>query len=214
MEKNREKILSSSTDEHCKVRRVLDRLLTHSALEDEAWEVHVINDPSISAFVLPGGKVFVHRGMLDLCAREDELAVVLGHEIAHNVVRHASERLSRSLILTPVVLFGWLASGIDEDLVQLAIDVAFQLPHSRAHEKEADRFGLLLTAQSGYDPSAALDLWSRWEALEADDIASFLRTHPSHHDRLTQFYHCLGKARRKRLSSTLERKSRNLRYVY
>lgn len=207
MEKNRGSIFSAASDEHYKVRRVLDRLLFHSSLEDEAWEVHVIDNPSISAFVLPGGKVFVNRGMLDLCEREDELAVVLGHEIAHNMDRHASERLSRSLILNVAVLVGWLASGMDEDLVQLAIDAAFLLPHSRAHEREADHFGLLLTAQSGYDPSAALDLWSRWEALEADDIAPFLRTHPSHHDRLIQFYHCLGKARRKRLSSTLERMS-------
>lgn len=203
MKRNHDRILPQSSEEHIRVQCVLNRLTTHRHVPDEIWEVHVIDEPEIGACSLPGGKVFMNSGMADLCKRNDELAVVLGHEIAHDIVNHSSERLSRWVLLLPFVIVGSLASGLDEDLVQLAIDVAFKLPHDRAHEVEADRLGLTLMAESGYDPSAALDMWSRWNLHDQDYVPPFLRSHPSHYDRLTQFYRWSMDTRRKRLSSDL-----------
>lgn len=201
LKKNHDKMLPRSSEEHARVQRVLYRLTAHRHVANEIWEIHVIDDPEVAACSIPGGKVFVNQGMLDLCKRDDELAVVLGHEIAHGIVGHSSERLSRWAVLIPFVVLGSLLSGIDEDLVQLGIDVAFKLPHERAHEVEADKLGLSIMAESGYDPSAALALWSRWESQDQDYIPPFLRTHPSHHDRLTQFHRWHKDACVKRLSS-------------
>lgn len=165
----------------------------------------MIDDPEIAASSIPGNKVFVNQGMLDLCKRDDELAVILGHEIAHGVVRHSSERISRWAVLIPFIFLGSLLSGIDEDLVGLAVHVAFTLPYERSHEVEADRLGLTIMAESGYDPLAALDLWSRWNAEDQTYIPSYLRTHPSHHDRLTQFYGWHKDACRNRLRANCTR---------
>jgi len=83
------------------VQKVLDRLIPHSGLgtEKNSWEVHVIADEQKNAFVIPGGKVFVFSGILDVCQGEDGLAAVLGHEIAHNVAHHAAEKMSQSGII-------------------------------------------------------------------------------------------------------------------
>ena len=201
MEQHSDKILPPSTKEHRTVRYVFDQLVPHSGLRDNAWDIHVIDEPNTSAYVLPGGKVFVYRGMLDLCARNDELAVVLGHEIAHNVAHHTSESLSRGLIIIPIFIISCLASGMNPDLVNLGTDVAFRLPGSRAQEVEADYLGLQIMAESGFDPSAALDLWARWEFLdEFKNTPEYLRTHPSHHNRLENINSWLLQAREKRKS--------------
>ncbi|KAK3698976.1 metalloendopeptidase [Vermiconidia calcicola] len=201
LEEYSENLLAESSPEHSTVRRVLDRLVQCTSLPEVDWDVRVVDTPERSAFVLPGGKVFVHRGVLDLCTRDDELAIVLSHEIAHVTAHHSSESVSRRLIWIPIYLLSCLASGIKPDLVELAVDVAFWLPGSRAQEREADYIGLLFMAESGYDPTAALDLWNRWEQLDEDGLREpdFMRTHPSHHDRLRQISEWLSDARRGRL---------------
>ena len=188
MYRKADRLLEEDSNEHRRVQRVLDHLVPHADLPNETWEAHVIDDPDIQAYALPTGKVFVTTGMLNLCTREDELAIMLGHEMAHLTCHHSSERLSRWLVVSPLVVIGSLASGMNEGLVELGISVAFTLPHSRAHESEADRLGLLLAAKSGYDASAAVDLWSKWDAVEPVSIPQYLSTHPSHYNRLTQFH--------------------------
>ena len=204
LEEHSENIFPESTDEHLRVKRVFGRLIPHSGLDLDSWTVHVVNDPELGAFVLPNGQVFVYSGMLDFCNRDDELAVVLGHEIAHVLTHHVAERVSRVIALVPVAGISALTSGIDFDLVDLAVDVAFRYPHMRQHEVEADYLGLLVTARSGYDPHAALDLWTRWEEVEDYTGPSFLRTHPSHHDRLTRMVGWLSQARVERLVRDVE----------
>ncbi|KAK3699033.1 metalloendopeptidase [Vermiconidia calcicola] len=201
LEEYGESLLSESSPEHTTVRRVLDRLILCTSLPGVDWDVRVVDTRERSAFVLPGGKVFVHRGVLDLCTCDDELAVILSHEIAHIIAHHSSESVSRRLIQIPLYLLSCLASGIKPDLVELAVDVAFWLPGSRAQEREADYMGLLFMAESGYDPTAALDLWTRWEQLDGDGLREpdFMRTHPRHHNRLRQISEWLFDARRGRL---------------
>ena len=201
LEKYHDKLFPETSEEHHTVKRILDRLIPHSGLADAEWDINVVNSPELSAFVIPGGKVFVHHGLLDLCTREDELAVVLGHEISHHVAHHMSESISRYLIWIPIYLISCLTTGMDPDLVELGVDVAFYLPGSRNQEREADYMGLLIAAESGYDPAAALDLWARWERVDKDEVQAprFLRTHPSHHSRLDQINGWLVNARKNRL---------------
>ncbi|MCJ1352671.1 MAG: hypothetical protein MMC33_002655 [Icmadophila ericetorum] len=184
------------------VRKVLDRLIPASGLENEAWEVHVINAPNeMNAFVVPGGKVFVFSGLLGICETEEGLATVLGHEIAHNVAHHAAENYSRISIVLPLA---WLASYMFDFSGQLAymvLDYAYSKPGSRRQESEADRIGLMMMAQSCYNPEEAVHLWQRMEKAEKVKIPQFLSTHPSSHNRIGQIKAWLPEAEQKRADS-------------
>nr|POF17116.1 mitochondrial metalloendopeptidase oma1 [Quercus suber] len=188
------RIMGPHTYEHRLVQRVLDRLIPHSGLENEQWEIHVIDADDKNAFVIPGGKVFVFRGILEICAGEDGLAAVLGHEIAHNVAHHAAERISQGCIFAPLALLGALALQVDPQLLQMGISLAFTLPGSRTNESEADYIGLLMMAASCYDPAAAMGLWARMEAAEKNAPPQFLSTHPSNHNRLEKIREWLPQA--------------------
>ena len=183
------------------VQRVLNRLIPHSGLEDEQWEVHVINDPMKNAFVIPGGKVFVFSGILDICQDDDGLAAVLGHEIAHNVAHRAAERMSKSNILLGVVMAGFLLIGVDPGIGNLLTEFAFTRPGSRSQESEADYIGLLMMSESCYRPGAAMDLWARMEEEEKNAPPQFISTHPSNHNRLEKIRQWLPEAEAKRDSS-------------
>lgn len=129
-------ILSPMHPQHRMVQRVIDRLIPHSGLPDDAnnWEVHVIKDDQKNAFVIPGGKVFVFSGILNVCQGEDGLAAVLGHEIAHNVAHHAAERMSSTVSLLPIAVIAGLVLGLGDVLPRLAVDLAFLRPGSRNQE--------------------------------------------------------------------------------
>ena len=131
------KILPQAHPKHQMVQRVLDRLIPHSGLPSEknAWVVHVIDDETMNAFVIPGGKVFVFSGILDVCQGDAGLAAVLGHEIAHNLAHHAAEKMSQSSILMLVAYVASYALGIgDVGLANLLVDIGFSRPHGRKQE--------------------------------------------------------------------------------
>ena len=194
-------LLPPESKEHQMVQRVMDRLIPHSGLSGEEWEIHVIDDDMKNAFVIPGGKVFVFRGILDICQGDDGLAAVLGHEIAHNVCHHAAERVSQTVILLPLGIVAVIAGGADPTLVRFATNLAFTLPGSRRQEEEADHIGLLMMAESCYDPSAAIGLWARMEKEEQYAPPQFLSTHPSSHNRMEKIRTWLPEAEVKRESS-------------
>lgn len=183
------------------VQRVLNRLIPHSGLEGEDWEVHVIEDPMKNAFVIPGGKVFVFSGILDVCQDDDGLAAVLGHEIAHNVAHHAAERMSQSNILLGLVLGAFLLIGIDPGIGNMITEYAFTMPGSRSQESEADYIGLLMMSESCYRPEAAMELWARMEKEEEYAPPQFMSTHPSNHNRLEKIREWLPEAEIKRENS-------------
>lgn len=193
-------MLSTESPEHSIARRVFDQMVPHSGLPEAGWDMVIFDDSDHSAFVLPGGKVFVSRGMINFCKSDDEVASVFGHEMAHNVSHHSAESVSRNLIWIPALLISWLVTGMDPDLVEIALDVAYRLPGARTQEREADYLGLLIMAESGYDASACLDLWSRWEEFNKDERPSYLSTHPSHHSRTRNVNSWLKTARQERLS--------------
>lgn len=149
------------------VNKVLRRLIPAAGLQGQNWEVKVIDDPEQeNAFVLPGGKVFVFSGILPVCAGEDGLAAVLGHEIAHNVAHHTAEKVSQFAYLIPLALFLVWTFDISGQLAQLMVNIALERPGSRKMESEADYLGLLMMAQACYDPNAAVGFWERMSKAE------------------------------------------------
>ncbi|KAK8202273.1 metalloendopeptidase [Zalaria obscura] len=192
-------ILPAWHPQHRMVKRVLDRLIPHSGLSADKnhWEVHVIQDEQKNAFVIPGGKVFVFSGILDVCQGDDGLAAVLGHEIAHNVAHHAAERMSGYMVLMPLAIVASVLIGagdIGDFLTRMAVDIGFMRPGSRKQESEADYIGLMMMSEACYDPRAAVGLWSRMEQAEKGAPPQFLSTHPSSHNRMEKISEWLPKA--------------------
>lgn len=152
---------------------------------DWKWEVNVFQSDEVNAFCMAGGKIAVYTGLIQqLKITDDELAAVMGHEIAHALREHVREQQSRQQVLGVVgigaaiggALFG---VNIDPNLTQNGLQVAFGLPNSREAEVEADDIGLELAARAGYNPKAAITLWQKMGALGGSRPPSFLSTHPS-----------------------------------
>ncbi|KAM4065494.1 peptidase family M48 domain-containing protein [Hirsutella rhossiliensis] len=197
------------------VRRVMRRLIPVSGMADLDWEIHVIADNrTANAFVMPGGKVFVHSGILSLCRNDDALAAVLGHEIAHSTASHAAERLSAAWVgnltagslfflagaLPGLALFG-LWSVVGGFYLQ---DLLFHLPMGRRQESEADYIGLMMMAEACYDPRAAVGFWRRMETLQhagGVEQPEMLSTHPSNEHRIADIQQWMGEAMQKRMES-------------
>lgn len=166
------------------VARIVERLLPSAhGLDGGDWQVHVVDDPNmVNAFVLPGGKVFVFTGLFPVAHDENGLAAVLGHEIAHNVAHHVGERLSRQGI---TILAAFLLSFVFDVSGQIGNSVSqlvLSLPNGRTQESEADHIGLLMMAESCYDPRRAPELWKRMlenEKKHGGAPPQFLSTHPS-----------------------------------
>lgn len=193
-------ILSPNHPHSRVVNKVLQRLIPAAGLAGQKWEVKVIDDPDQkNAFVLPGGKVFVFSGILPICAGEDGLAAVLGHEIAHNVAHHTAEKVSQQAYMIPIaLLLGW-TFDISAQLSQLLLGIALERPGSRKMESEADYIGLLMMAEACYDPSAAVGLWERMAKQEQYAPPQILSTHPTSKKRMTVIQEWLPQAQQKRV---------------
>jgi predicted Zn-dependent protease len=152
-----------------------------------AWEVNVITSEQVNAWCMPGGKMAVYTGMIDkLKITDDELAAVMGHEIAHALREHGRERASQAAGQSLILGAAGAALGLGQGSVQLAqiiTDVTFNLPNSREHEVEADRIGVELSARAGYDPRAAVTLWQKMGQVGGGAPPQFLSTHPSPENR-------------------------------
>ncbi|HQW82428.1 MAG TPA: M48 family metallopeptidase [Pseudomonadota bacterium] len=157
------------------------------------WEVAVIDSDQANAFCLPGGKMAVYTGILPIAQNDDALAIVMGHEIAHAVLRHGAERMAQQkLVQLGSVAAGMSTSDMDarqRQLLMAAIGVGTQygltLPFSRSHETEADHVGLMLAAAACFDPSASIGLWQRMGAEAAGNAPpEFMSTHPSSNKRI------------------------------
>jgi predicted Zn-dependent protease len=156
------------------------------------WEYHVVVDRQINAFCLPGGKVVVNTGIIDVCDTEAGLAVVMGHEIGHALARHGVERMSQAkLKQIGLTAAAFSLSGLDYRQQQTIMGMlgagarfGIELPFSRDNESEADRIGVMLMAVAGYDPNEAAKFWIRMaRATGGNKGSSFASTHPSHEQR-------------------------------
>jgi len=151
------------------------------------WEFNLIDENTVNAWCMPGGKVAFYTGIMPICQNETGVAVVMGHEVAHAIARHGNERMSQILAtqLGGIVLTVALADKPQEtqQLFHLAYGVGTQvgvmLPFSRLHESEADHMGLMFMAMAGYDPQEAPKFWNRMNALSKHRPPEFLSTHPN-----------------------------------
>ena len=151
---------------------------------DFDWKFAVIDEQTVNAFCLPGGKVAVYTGILPVAANSAGLAAVLGHEVGHAVLRHSAERMSQQMLLQTglsLISANFAESpykGIIAAAMGIGTTYGIQLPFSRLDESEADRVGLEYMAKAGYDPREAVRLWERMGALDNSRPPEILSTHP------------------------------------
>jgi len=165
--------------------------ITTTLSEKNAWEVVVFQDDNANAFALPGYKIGVHTGLLKVAQNADQLATVIGHEVAHVLAHHGNERVSEQFATQASlsVLSGVLASrGEKYPLLMGALGVGTQygilLPHSRGQESEADVMGLDLMARADFNPQESVQLWKNMAEAGGGQPPEFLSTHPSHGTRI------------------------------
>lgn len=181
-----------------RVQRIGARIAAISDRPDFNWEFVVIDEPVLNAWALPGGKVAIYKKMVDTFPEDDMLAAVIGHEIAHAVLRHGAEQVSRGQLTNTVLAAAGLAVGTatgDGQSTQLAMTLGtlaaqgfVMLPHGRAMELEADHVGTIYMAKAGYDPRRAVDLWRRMQTMKDGNGGppAFLSTHPTDDKRIAR----------------------------
>lgn len=158
------------------------------------WEVVVFDEEVVNAFALPGGRIGVYQGLLSVAETPDQLAAVMGHEVAHVLAQHANERVSQNLAVnqTLALLEDWMASNNTAyrqqamGLLGVGAQVGVLLPFSRVHESEADEIGQVLMAKAGFDPRASVTLWRNMGKAGGEAPPEFLSTHPSYETRIDQ----------------------------
>ena len=167
-------------------------------LANYAWEFNLVEDPQLNAFCMPGGKIVVYTGMLNLIGngtdRDDQLAAVIGHEVSHAIAKHGQERASQQMLASmgSQVLTG-VVSGASTQL-QSAVATAYGLgaqygallPFSRKHELEADYMGSVLATLAGYDADAAITLWLKMQDMGGSTTPAFMSTHPTSTKRISE----------------------------
>ena len=192
--------LSTNSANTAMVKRVGQRLATavekylseHGMLaetKEYSWEFNLVQDQSVNAFCMPGGKIVVYEGLLPVTKDEASLAIVLGHEIAHAVAKHSAEQMSKQIknqygteILGQVLNAAGVSSGTTQ-LAQIIAQKGLQfrsLKYSRDNESEADRMGLIFAAMAGYDPNVAVSFWQRMAQMTGNSNQSdVFSDHPS-----------------------------------
>ncbi|KAH7326086.1 peptidase family M48-domain-containing protein [Stachybotrys elegans] len=192
------------------VKRVMQRLIPVSGLPHLDWEVFVMVDGGANAYVLPGGKVFVTTGILEVCRNEHALAAVLGHEIAHDTASHVAERMSAGWIANLTLGSLFFLAGALPGLALFGIwtsvggfylrDILYEFPMSRKQEQEADYIGLMMMAEACYDPRHAVKFWQRMVVMQQSagtEVPEMLSTHPSNDSRVARIESWMPEAMRK-----------------
>lgn len=203
--RQKEKI-SADPAVNARVQRIGQRIAqaVGNELPDAKWEFVVFESKELNAFALPGGKVGVYTGLMQLAENDAELAAVIGHEIGHVIARHGAERMSEAMVIASVGAMGAAvveAKTEDQRMRQL-FEVAYGggtnllrvLPHSRGNESESDRMGAIYAARAGYDPRAAISFWQKMAAQKkaaenagrtgGGKLDALLSTHPADEKRI------------------------------
>ena len=181
-----------------RVRGVATRLIAATgAFRPDApgwrWEVNVVTSNELNAWCMPGGKIAVYTGLIErLSLSDDELAAVMGHEIAHALREHGREKAGQAAGVGVAAAIGGALLGsyygvdpsIGRNVLGAAGDLAFMRPNSRGMEQEADRIGVELAARAGYDPAAAISLWEKMSRASAGGPPQWLSTHPANTTRI------------------------------
>ena len=192
-------LLNRNAQQVQRVRAIAQRLIPQTRVFRQdapgwAWEANVLTSKDVNAWAMPGGKMAVYTGLIErLNVTDDELAAVMGHEIAHALREHARERIARQMGTQAASTIGSIAIQIltgvqiDPQLAGTVGQAVFVLPNSRENEQEADVIGVELMARAGHDPRAALTLWQKMgQASGSGGPPEFLSTHPSSATRLRE----------------------------
>lgn len=174
-----------------------DAYLKQNGLANEVanfqWEFHLVKSDEVNAFCMPGGKIVVYEGLMKLVSSDDELAVVVGHEVAHAVAKHSNERMSQELVTQygATILNEALSTksaavqSIGNTVFGVGTQLGVMLPYSRKHELEADYMGLILMTIAGYNPEVAVGFWQKMSA-NGGNTPELLSTHPNDANRIAE----------------------------
>ena len=189
-------ILVTSGPTYDRLKRIANRLIPQTGeFRDDTrqwnWQLTLIDAPTLNASCAPGGKITFYTGIIEqLNLSDDEIAAIMGHEIAHAIREHGRERVSQAMAQSAVANIAMAAAGGYGSAVSAANQVAqyvLVLPNSRQNESEADAIGLELAARAGYNPQAAISVWQKMiKATDGKKTPEFLSTHPSGETRIEQ----------------------------
>jgi len=189
-------ILVSSGPAYDRLKAISNRLIQQTSIfrddtRDWNWQLTLINAPTLNATCAPGGKITFYTGLVEqLNLTDDEIAAIMGHEIAHALREHGRERLSQAMAQSAVTNIALAAAGSYGSAISAANQAAqyiLVLPNSRQNESEADAIGLELAARAGYNPQAAISVWKKMiRATDGKASPEFLSTHPSGETRIEQ----------------------------
>ena len=171
-------------------------------LNDYKWEYNLVDDKTVNAWCMPGGKIVFYTGILEVAQNETAVAVIMGHEVAHALANHGQQRMSAAYVQQGLALAGNIAiqdeqtRNIFNQSYGIGSNVLGMLPFSRAHETEADKIGLILTALAGYNPDEGAELWKRMAAKGGGQAPpEFLSTHPANETRIKELQQLAPKAK-------------------
>ena len=193
-----------------KIASATEQYLRNNGLGHEVrnfkWEFNLVRDNQMNAFCMPGGKIVVYEGLLKIVSSDDELAVVLGHEVAHAVAKHSNERMSQQLLAQyGASVLNKTLSGksvaiqqMGQKIYGIGAQLGVMLPFSRQHETEADYMGLVFMTMAGYNPERAITFWQKMSAGKGNSIPEFMSTHPSDATRINTLKRRLPEMRKYR----------------
>ncbi|WP_406683822.1 M48 family metallopeptidase [Seonamhaeicola sp. MEBiC1930] len=163
----------------------------HGYLNDYKWEYNLVDDKTVNAWCMPGGKIVFYTGILPIAKNETGVAAIMGHEVAHALANHGQQRMSAAYIQAGVAIAGNVAIKDEKSrnafnqYYGVGSQVGVMLPFSRSHETEADKIGVYLMAIAGYNPDEASKLWERMKANSGGNAPpEILSTHPSNDSRI------------------------------
>ena len=185
------KKLNTNSKQTQRVRKIGQDLIAQTPVfradaKDWVWEINVFDADEINAFCAPGGKIGVYTGIINrLSLTDDELAAVMGHEIAHALREHSREKASQQMVSNLLTSTVSAATGVNGGLLDMGTQMMVHLPNSRGMELESDVMGLELMARAGYDPRNAPNLWRKMQKVSGGTQGlAFLSTHPTGDDRI------------------------------
>lgn len=190
-----------------RIQKAVENFYIQKGLKNELsgynWQFNVVDEQTINAWCMPGGKVVVYTGLLPVTQDEGSLAVVMGHEIAHAVARHGNQRMSEAMLVQFGATMLSVAVSQKPQVVQNIFLQSFgiasglgSLKYSRKHETEADKMGLIFAAMAGYDPEVAVTFWERMAASGGQKPPEILSTHPSDETRIRDIKAFLPEAKK------------------
>ena len=195
-------VLDKTSNDAKRIQVIADRLIAQAPIfrPDSAqwkWEVNLIKSDELNANCGPGGKIIFYTGLIDsLKLTDDEIAAIMGHEIAHALREHGREAMSKAYGIEMAKQGAGALLGLGQDTLALADTVAnygMTLPNSRANENEADLIGLELAARAGYNPNAAITLWNKMSKASEGSPPEFMSTHPASTSRIASLQAAIPK---------------------